>query len=84
MRVKPQNFLRHREPECPPFLNMQIQTSHSTLKLGLTVEKLLEELEDKFPPVNPHPKEQIESIMYKAGQRSLITWIQSRIDEEEL
>ena len=63
---------------------MQIQTSHSTLKLGLTVEKLLEELEDKFPPVNPHPKEQIESIMYKAGQRSLITWIQSRIDEEEL
>jgi len=63
---------------------MQIQTSHSTLKLGLTVEKLLEELEEKFPPVNPHPKEQIESIMYKAGQRSIVNWIQSRIDDEEL
>ena len=63
---------------------MQIQTSHSTLKLGLTVDKLLEELEEKFPPVNPHPKEQIESIMYKAGQRSIVHWIQSRIDNEEL
>ena len=63
---------------------MQIQTSHSTLKLGLTVDKLLEELEEKFPPVNPHPKEQIESIMYEAGQRSIVSWIQSRIDDEEL
>lgn len=84
MRVKPQSFLTPSELECPPFSNMQIQTSHSTLKLGLTVEKLLEELEEKFPPVNPHPKEQIESIMYKAGQRSIVSWIQSRIDDEEL
>ena len=48
------------------------------------MEKLLEELEEKFPPVNPHPKEQIEPIMYKAGQRSIVNWIQSRIDDEEL
>ena len=84
MRAKLQNFLRHSEPECPPFLNMQIQTSHSTLNIGLTVEKLLEELEEKFPPVNPHPKEQIGSIMYKAGQRSVTEWIQSRLDDEVL
>ena len=63
---------------------MQIQTSHSTLNIGLTVEKLLEELEEKFPPVNPHPKEQIGSIMYKAGQRSVTEWIQSRLDDEVL
>jgi len=63
---------------------MQIQTSHSTLNIGLTVERLLEELEDKFPPVNPHPKEKIESIMYKAGQRSVTEWVQSRLDDEVL
>ncbi len=63
---------------------MQIQTSHSTLNIGLTVEKLLEELEDKFPPENPHPKENITSIMYKAGQRDVIDWISNRITEEVL
>jgi len=63
---------------------MQIQTSHSTLSLGLTVERLLEELEDKFPPVTPHPKEELSTIMYKAGQRSIVEWINKRINEEEI
>ena len=59
---------------------MQIQTSHSTLNLGLTVERLLEELEDNFPPFTPHPKEELASIMYKAGQRSVVEWYKDRID----
>ena len=63
---------------------MQIQTSHSTLNLGLTVDRLLEELEDKFPPHTPHPKEELNTIMYQAGQRSIIEWINTRINEEEL
>ena len=61
---------------------MQIQTSHSTLNLGLTVERLLDEMEDVFPPVNPTPDTSIGHIMYRAGQRSVVEWIENRLDEE--
>ena len=50
--------------------------------IGPTVESLLLEMEEKFPPVNPHPKEEIGTIMYKAGQRSVVEWYQERIDNE--
>ena len=62
---------------------MQIQTSRSTLEpiLGPNVESLLIEMEEKFPPINPHPKEELASIMYKSGQRSVIEWYKSRLDE---
>ena len=62
---------------------MQIQTSRSTLEpiLGPNPESLLVEMEERFPPLNPHPKEELASIMYKAGQRSVIEWYRSRLDE---
>ena len=62
---------------------MQIQTSRSTLEpiLGPNPESLLIEMEEKFPPINPHPKEELASIMYKSGQRSVIEWYKSRLDE---
>ena len=62
---------------------MQIKTSHSTLNLGLTVERLLEELEDTYPVVNPSPDTTVNQIMYRAGQRSVVEWIQSRLSEED-
>jgi len=62
---------------------MQIQTSRSTLEpiLGPNPESLLLEMEEKFPPLNPHPKEELASIMFKAGQRSVIEWYTDRINE---
>ena len=62
---------------------MQIQTSRSTLEpiLGPNPESLLIEMEEKFPPINPHPKEELASIMYKSGQRSVVEWYRSRLDE---
>jgi hypothetical protein len=63
---------------------MQIQTSHSTLNLGLTVQALLAELEDSFPQFLPQPNDSINMIMYKSGQRSIVEWIESRISEEEI
>jgi len=48
------------------------------------VERLLEELEDKFPPKSPHPKEELNTIMYQAGQRSIVEWINIRVNEDEL
>jgi len=50
--------------------------------LGPNIESILLELEENFPPVNPHPKEEIGSIMYKAGQRSIIEWMKTRLEEK--
>ena len=61
---------------------MQTKTSHSMPNFGLTVRRLLEELEDVFPPVNPSPDTALNSIMYRAGQRSVLEWIENRLDEE--
>ncbi len=69
---------------CQRSLNMQIQTSHSTLNLGLTVQALLAELEENFPQFLPQPNDPINMIMYKSGQRSIVEWIAHRISEEEL
>lgn len=63
---------------------MQIKTSHSTLNLGLTVERLLEELEDTFPTVNPTPDTSLNTIMFRGGQRSVVEWVQSRLSEEDV
>ena len=51
-------------------------------RLGLTVEQLLAELEDVFPPVNPTPDTSLSQVMFRAGQRSVVEWIQSKLDEE--
>ena len=51
--------------------------------LGPNLNSILLELEDRFPPVNPHPKEELSSIMYKAGQRSVIEWYRNRIEEDK-
>jgi len=61
---------------------MQIQTSHSTLNLGLTVEKLLADLEVNFPPSRPSPGDKIDDIMYRSGQRSVVEYIEQIINEE--
>ena len=50
--------------------------------LGPNLKSILLELEDKFPPVNPHPKEELNTIMYKAGQRSIINWLRERLEED--
>ena len=46
------------------------------------MQAVLAELDEHFPPVNPHPKEDLSCIMYKAGQRSVIEWINQRLNEE--
>ena len=50
--------------------------------IGPTLEQILAELEEIYPPNNPNPTEKMETIMYKAGQRSVVEWIKTRISEE--
>ena len=61
-----------------------MQTSHNTLEavLGPRVDdKILQEMQENFPPINPHPKEELSVIMYKAGQRSVVEWLINRLEE---
>jgi hypothetical protein len=54
------------------------------LNLGLTVERLVQELEDNFPQFLPQPSDPVNMIMYKSGQRSVVEWIVNRLSDEDL
>jgi hypothetical protein len=49
---------------------------------GLQLQAILQELEDNFPPVNPHPDDPTNLIMYRSGQRSVVEWINHRLTED--
>ena len=58
--------------------------SLNTLKLhNERVEDLLKKVEDNFKWNPVHPKESIESIMYRAGQASVVAYIKTLIEEDE-
>ena len=57
--------------------------SLNTLKLhNERVEELLKKVEDNFQWQPVHPKDSIESIMYRAGQASVVEYIQTLLEEE--
>jgi hypothetical protein len=43
---------------------------------------MLQELEETFPQFLPQPSDPQNLIMYKSGQRSVVEWIQHRLDED--
>ena len=62
---------------------MQTQISLNTLKLhNARLDKLLARLDENFSWKPVHPKEGIESIMYRAGQASVIEYINNIMEEE--
>ena len=57
--------------------------SLNTLKLhNEKLDDLVDELEENFGWKPIHPKEDINTIMYRAGQASVIEYIKSIMDEE--
>ena len=57
--------------------------SLNTLKLhNERVDELLQKVEDHFKWQPVHPKEKIESIMYRAGQASVVEYIKQKLEEE--
>ena len=61
---------------------MQTPIYQSTLSLHSDrLEKLVEDLEEKFPTQPVHPKEGIEVIMYKAGQASVVEYVKQILNE---
>ena len=64
---------------------MPTQISLNTLKLhNERVDELFKKVEDNFKWQPVHPKESIESIMYRAGQASVIEYIKTLLKEEEV
>jgi hypothetical protein len=58
--------------------------SLNTLKLhNERVDELFAEVEDHFKWHPVHPKEPIESIMYRAGQASVVEYIRNKLQEDE-
>ena len=61
---------------------MTTQIYPSTLNLhSEKLEKLVEDLESKFPNEPFHPKEQITTIMYRAGQASVVAYVKQILEE---
>jgi hypothetical protein len=83
MRVEHLNFLPPNQPECPHFLSIAMSISLNTLKLhNERLDKLIKQLEANYAWKPIHPKEPIESIMYRAGQASVIEYINSIMEDE--
>ena len=83
MMEKLHSFLRHRRQGCQHSLNIQMSISLNTLKLhNERVDELLKKVEDNFKWHHVHPKEPIESIMYRSGQASVVEYIKQLIKEE--
>ena len=61
---------------------MTTQIYPSTLNLhSERLEKLVEDLETKFPSEPIHPKEELPSIMYRAGQASVVAYVKQILEE---
>ena len=62
---------------------MEPQLTLKTLKLhNARLDELISRLDSNFGWKPVHPKEPIESIMYRAGQASVIDYIKSIMDDE--
>ena len=62
---------------------MQTPISLNTLKLhNQRLDELIARLDSDFGWEPVHPKEPIESIMYRAGQASVIDYIKSIMEDE--
>ena len=62
---------------------MQTQISLSTLRLhNDRLDQLIDKLEENFGWKPIHPKENINTIMYRAGQASVIEYLKSIMEDE--
>ena len=62
---------------------MTTEISLNTLKLhNERLDKLINTLEENFGWKPIHPKEDINTIMYRAGQASVIEYIRSIMEDE--
>ena len=56
--------------------------SNKDTGLPVKTTDLIKELDKLFPTYNPTPSDNIQNIMFKAGQRSVIEFLKSRNNDE--
>ena len=62
---------------------MQTQISPNPLRLhNERLDELIKKLEENFAWKPIHPKEDVQTIMYRAGQASVIEYIKSIMEDE--
>ena len=62
---------------------MQTPISLNTLRLhNDRLDELIDKLEENFGWKPIHPKENVQTIMYRAGQASVIEYIKSIMEDE--
>ena len=62
---------------------MQTPIYPNTLKVySEKLDGLLADLEDKFSWQPIHPKEDLPSIMYRAGQQSVVQYVKQLLEDE--
>ena len=49
---------------------------------GMEARAVMTEMESTFPPVTPSPDDTIERIMYRSGQRSVVEWLKTKLDDD--
>jgi len=52
------------------------------LSTDAPLSRLYKELEEAFPPQTIDPSMSHELILYRAGQRSVVEWINNKLSEE--
>lgn len=45
------------------------------------ITKIVEKLNEVYPPLNPGPGDTLETIMYRAGQRQVVEYLQTLIED---
>ena len=45
-----------------------------------SIKKLVEELESMYPHITPNPKDDIDRIMYRSGQRSVVDYLLAKLE----
>lgn len=45
------------------------------------VKKIVDKLQEIYPPLNPGPGDTMEQIMYRAGQRQVVEYLANLIED---
>ena len=45
------------------------------------LKQLVDELEELYPTVDPQPTDTWERVLYKSGQRSVVTYLKSKLED---
>ena len=48
---------------------------------GIQINALVQEMHETFPPVQPNPSQSLQQIMYQAGQRDVVEWILTKLND---